>query len=145
MEFTIGATTEAFHIIGVCYPIRGTHIAIQRHIVYVFINIQKVANLLISITGLCPCQSRRQIHQLKPRLIIAYLLIILGIAQIKLIHIIKVNTIVAVSIVFVVTFTDIKHTVIISVQEDMCRLIVLTIYIESARQHNRLKNGILCS
>ena len=132
MELPITTTAESLYIIGICQPIRSPHIALQCHIVDILVHIQQVANLAICFLGVCLSQTSCQFQQLFPRFVVTYFLVILGIAQVELVHIVEVDTIVAVGKVLIVALADVEHPIILSVQEDMSGLIVLTIDIESA-------------
>ena len=142
MELPVCTASEAFYIVGVRYPIRRAHIALKSHIVHVLVNIQEFANLTVYFCRLRLAQSCRQPLELRPCLIVAHLLIILVVAQVELVHIVEINAVVTIGKVLVVALTNIEHSVVQAVQEDVSRLIVLTINIESALQHNHLDGWV---
>ena len=138
VELAVCSTAEALHVVRVRYPIRRTNEAIQSHIVHVFVNVEKVANLAVRFLRLVLNQFLGQILKLQPSLVITQLLIVLGITQVELVHIVEVNAVVAEGKVLVIAFANVEHSVIIAVQEDVSWLIVLAINIEATLDYHHL-------
>ena len=138
MELAVRATAEGLDVVRVRYPVGWSHVALQCHVVHVFVDVQEVANLTVHSSRLRRSQAFGERLQLHPCLVVAHLLVVLCVAQVELVHVLEVDAVVAVGEVLVVALADVEHAEVLAVEEDMGGLVVLTVHIEPAAQHHLL-------
>ena len=139
MELAIAPAAKALDIVGVGNPVAGPDVTFQSHIVDVLVDVKAVAYLLVEFRSLLGRELKGKVHEFQPCLVVTNLLVVLRVAKVKLVHVLCVYAIIAISIVLVVAFAYVEHSHILAVEEDMGRLIVLTVDVEATLHHDLLQ------
>ena len=144
VEFpVVGTRAETLHVVGVRNPVATADVALEGHVVDVLVDVEPVAHLAVRLGALGPCQVRGQRKQFFPGHVVAHLLVVLGVAQVKLVHVVGIDTVVAVSEVLVVRLAYVQHSQVVAVDEHVGGLPVLAVDVEARRQGNHLQVGVL--
>ena len=142
MELAVRAAAEGLDVVGVRQPIVWPHVAFERHVVDVLVDVEEVAYLHEDFLSSQYGETRGKRLKLRPGFPVAHLLVVGSVAQVELVHVVEVDAVVAVGKVLVVAFADVEHAVVHAVEEDVGGLIVLAIDIEAALEDYRLNSRV---